>query len=47
MSLIDVLAQILPLLLNRTLDRIDKDTDGYKITAYTMGQVVRIDIKPK
>ncbi len=37
---------VLPLLLDHTVDRVDKETNIGKITAYWAGPILRIDIKP-
>ena len=46
MTLTEFFEKILPLLLNHVVDRIDKDLDIGKVTAYWAGSVLRIDIKP-
>jgi len=46
MTLSEFFETVLPLLLNHTVDRIDKDLDIGKVTAYWAGLVLRIDIKP-
>jgi hypothetical protein len=47
MALVQFFEHIYPLLLKRVIDRVDKVLDdGTKITAYRMGDVIRIDIKP-
>lgn len=47
MTLQDFLYQMLPLLLSKTLDKIEKQLDVGYVTAYWAGTVLRIDIKPK
>lgn len=47
MTIQEFLNTILPLLLSHTMDRVDKDLDIGKVTAYWAGTVLRIDIKPK
>lgn len=51
MTLKDSLTQMIPLLLKRQVDRIDKIIDEpdyiYEVKAYWAGTIIRIDIKPK
>jgi len=44
----DFLSQMLPLLLSRTVDKLEKEIDGVgHVTAYWAGTILRIDLKPK
>lgn len=47
MKIADAIQQILPLLISKTVKRIEKDCEEGSITAYTMGGMIRIDIKPR
>jgi hypothetical protein len=47
MTLAEFFQQIYPLLLNRVMDRVEKDLVEGKVTAYWAGTIIRIDIKPK
>ena len=46
MTIQEFLAQVLPLLLKHVVDRVDRDLDIGKVSAYWVGTVLRIDIKP-
>lgn len=46
-NLLEWLAEVLPLLLKRSLDRTDKDLGNVTVKAYWAGAVLRIDIQPK
>jgi len=47
MTLAEFFTMVYPLLLNRTMDRVDKTlADGTKVTAYWCGDIIRIDLKP-
>ena len=46
MTLAEFFEAVLPLLLNHTLDRVDKELTIGKVSAYWAGSVLRIDIKP-
>lgn len=51
MNLIEYLKSILPLLLEKTVTRVDREIVEedyiYKVTAYWAGTVIRIDVKPQ
>lgn len=47
MTLTEFFDKWFPLLLNRTFDKIEKDLDVGKVTAYWAGTIIRIDIKPR
>lgn len=46
MTLVEFMTNIYPLLENHTFDRIEKQLDCGKVTAYWAGTIIRIDIKP-
>lgn len=47
MTLAEFFETVYPLLLNRTMDRVDKVLDdGTKIKAYWVGAIIRIDVTP-
>ncbi len=47
MTLAEFFETIYPLLLNRTMDRVDKVLeDGTRVKAYWAGTVIRIDVIP-
>ncbi len=47
MTLEQFLLTIYPLLANGTMDRIEKELDCGRVTAYRCGTIIRIDIKPR
>ena len=46
LSLSEFFEKVLPLLLTHTVERLDKELEVGKVTAYWAGTVLRIDIKP-
>lgn len=46
MTLNEFFEKVLPLLMDRTVDKIEKQTDKGEVKAYWAGTVLRIDIKP-
>ena len=46
MSLITFLQQVLPLLLNRSLSRVDNELSDGTVKAYWVGEIIRIDFRP-
>lgn len=47
MTLSQFFEQLYPMLLNRTLDKIEKELTIGTIKAYWAGSIIRIDIKPR
>jgi len=47
MTLKEFIEKMYPLLLNQTLDKIEKSLSEGEIKAYWAGTIIRIDIKPK
>jgi hypothetical protein len=47
MTLTEFLNKFIPMLLAHDLDRIEKDLDIGKVTAYWAGTIIRIDLKPR
>lgn len=46
-AVLKVLAMMLPLLLSRSINRMDREVEGFgSITAYRVVDVIRIDLKP-
>lgn len=47
MTIQDFWDKIYPLLLNKTMERVEKTlSDGTQIKAYWAGTIIRVDIKP-
>lgn len=47
MTITEFFNKVLPLLLDHTIDRSDKELDIGKVSAYWVVNVLRVDIKPK
>lgn len=47
MTFRDFIEKVLPLLLDHTVERIDRECVEGKVTAYWAGSVLRIDLKPR
>ena len=43
----DFILKVLPLLMDKTVDRLDRECVEGKVTAYWAGSVLRIDLKPR
>lgn len=47
MTLLEFMQKVLPLLLDHTMDRVDRECVEGKVSAYWAGTVLRVDVKPR